>query len=160
MPKGVFVRGPVEVTFWTRVKKKPGCWEWIGTMNRNYGRFRGDQAHRVAYQLQVGPIPDGMLVCHKCDNPKCVRPSHLFLGTYQDNMSDKVLKGRQSHVGCSRNPPKGEKNPKAKLTEDAVREIRRLVGSGMTLAAAGRMYGVRYQSISSLIRGDTWSHVD
>src|SRR5690349_3504200 len=85
--------------FWSIVDKSKDCWEWKNSLNQSgYGVFYqnsvGYFAHRVSYFLMNGEIPIGLLVCHKCDNPKCVNPEHLFLGTSKDNMLDKVLKGR------------------------------------------------------------------
>lgn len=99
-----------------------GCWLWIGTRNPSgYGRLnvrgRVQLAHRVSWVMHVGPIPDGMHVCHKCDTPACVNPDHLFLGDNAANHADKVAKGRQ---GAAR----GEASPKAKLTDEQVAAIR------------------------------------
>lgn len=87
--------------FWFKVNKIPnGCWEWTAATqgNNDYGAFSINQkvyaTHRLSYEMHYGPIPEGMLVCHKCDNPICVNPDHLWLGTQQDNMTDKVTKGR------------------------------------------------------------------
>lgn len=92
--------------FWRRVKKGDGCWLWVGDKRpRGYGRFRADSAHRVAYRLTRGDIPDGFFVCHHCDNPSCVRPDHLFLGTPADNVRDMIAKGRQRLVGRPRSAP-------------------------------------------------------
>lgn len=96
------------IRFWSKVPiGAEGCWEWkAGLSPRGYGQFwdtgtnRG--AHRYAYEQVIGPIPEGLFVCHRCDNPACVRPDHLFLGTQQDNMSDKQSKGR-----CGRPPTWG-----------------------------------------------------
>ncbi|RSK29880.1 HNH endonuclease signature motif containing protein [Hymenobacter metallilatus] len=85
--------------FWDSVKKEDRCWVWQRGLNRTgYGQFcvfgSNIYAHRFSYSLHFGPIPDGMVICHKCDNPSCVRPEHLFLGTYSDNTQDAVQKGR------------------------------------------------------------------
>ena len=95
---------PIEVRFNNKyiINEQTDCWEWqCATNNIGYGFFRdGDKmrtAHRVSYELFKGPIPKGMVVCHKCDNPKCVNPDHLWLGTMQDNYNDMVSKGRVKH---------------------------------------------------------------
>ena len=89
----------VEARFWTKVRKGSGCWEWVGSRNDEwYGNFfyrgRVDKAHRAAYEIQIGPIPHGLNVLHRCDNPPCVRGEHLFLGTLSDNTQDALRKGR------------------------------------------------------------------
>ena len=89
----------VAARLWKRVERTPGCWLWTGyRRTTGYGRigFRGriDYAHRVAWVVAKGEIPDGMCVLHKCDNPACVRPAHLWLGTQRENMIDKGRKGR------------------------------------------------------------------
>lgn len=90
---------PLDVRFWAKVAKGDGCWEWTASRNSlGYGNIRVERkrfvAHRVAWALTYGPIPDGLFVCHHCDNPPCCRPDHLFLGTHADNMADMVAKGR------------------------------------------------------------------
>ena|SRR5882724_683350 len=102
-----------------------GCWMWHGAWSGPYGmllflgKMRG--AHVVSYLLHCGEIPDGIQVLHTCDKGRCVNPEHLFLGTQQDNMNDKVVKGRQAE---------GEDNGRAVLTENEVLEIRRLLAEG------------------------------
>lgn len=90
---------PLETRFWQRVEKTDGCWRWTGPLHAfGYGLiWRGGNnvgAHRISWEIHVGPIPDGLFVLHRCDNPPCVRPDHLFLGTQADNIHDMVAKGR------------------------------------------------------------------
>jgi hypothetical protein len=100
-----------------------GCWEWTGhIMKKGYGQIgfmkKVILVHRASYETFVGKIPNGMFVCHKCDNPKCFNPNHLFVGTSQDNINDMVRKGRQRSL-------KGEASGQAKLTNKQVEEIRK-----------------------------------
>jgi len=122
-----------------------GCLEWVGAIDKRtgYGTYggRGLGAHRVAYEEAKGPIPPGMLVCHTCDNPRCVEPAHLFLGTNYDNTIDCLRKGR--HFS-------------GKLTEEQVRAIRADTRSQTKIAAD---YGVSTTSIRRLRSGRTWRHV-
>jgi hypothetical protein len=144
---------------WSRVKKTAGCWLWIAHTVRGYGAMRAGGrvrgAHRISWELHYGPIPDGLFVCHHCDNKRCVRPDHLFLGTPADNMADMAAKGR------ARNGIRiGAANKKSKLTEDQVREIRRLyAGGGITQCELGQRYGVHNSVICQLIRFRIWKHV-
>lgn len=118
----------LEERFWSKVDKKnlDGCWEWTASKSNGYGhlnyankttKYKGRIAHRISWELQNGPIPEGLWVLHRCDNPSCVNPAHLFLGTHNDNMADMVAKGRS--VG-----KKGENHRSAKLTEVEVIRIR------------------------------------
>lgn len=112
---------------------------------------RPTPAHRAAYLLCVGNIPDGMFVCHSCDNPRCCNPKHLFLGTQQDNVDDCVAKGRHSH---------GERHPRAMLTEDDVRQILAARGGPRgTGASLAREFGVSKATIGAIWNGRNWRHV-
>lgn len=95
------MRGHLTDRFWDKVSRPEGCWKWTGVKNQfGYGRLRTGKsmivAHRVSWQIHNGPIPKGMSVLHKCDNPECTNPEHLFLGTYSDNAKDMVAKKRHN----------------------------------------------------------------
>lgn len=143
--------------FWARVRQSDGCWLWTGCRVRGYGMTkcdgRGQLAHRVAWQLTHGPIPDGMDVCHTCDEPACCRTSHLWLGTHKDNMRDMTAKGRASDG-------RGVRNPAAKLTEAEVRQIRqRYADGGISHRKLGSAFGVSESTIQHLIIGRKWAHI-
>lgn len=140
--------------FWSKVARcgDDECWLWTPRACSNgYGQFKANRkmfsAHRVAWLLSRGPIPSGLNVCHKCDVRLCVNPSHLFLGTYQDNESDKKAKGRQAY---------GERNGLAKLTDETVRAIRASQESGSSIA---RRMGVSANIVCAARAGRTWRHV-
>jgi hypothetical protein len=121
-----------------------------------YGRFkfRGVEyhAHRVSWELANGPIPEGLLVCHRCDNPPCVNPAHLFLGTQADNLADRDAKGRAVYR-------RGSKNGAAKLTEESVRHIRRRLKEGELQKTLAAEYGVSQSLIAQIRKGQVWGHV-
>lgn len=136
-----------------------GCHEWHAAHNiRGYGRFNIDGklygAHRVAWELANGPIPEGMFVCHHCDNPKCVNPEHLFLGTASDNMRDASRKGR-----VVRPPNMGELHDRARLTEVDVVEIRLAYSNGESQYSIARRYHVARTTIESVVSRKTWKHI-
>jgi hypothetical protein len=151
---------------WAKVERSDGdgCWLWTGAVSgRNKYGYIGvgggkrngiKRAHRVAYELEVGPIPPGMLVCHKCDTPRCVRPDHLFLGTPADNTADMVRKGRAARDTA----PKGEKSPHAKITEAVAIEIRRAFGSANAAVIAKR-YGVGRGTVWGIWCRRSWRHI-
>jgi len=147
---------PVEESFWEKVEigSASDCWEWLASTHKDgYGRFRNGLAHRVSWKLSKGEIPQGMYVCHRCDNPLCCNPSHLFLGTQADNMSDMVNKGR-----C--HDHHGENNPKSKLTEKDVFEIHRMKNSGLfSNKQIASSFGVTPTTISYALSGKTWISV-
>lgn len=162
------IRRPLEVRFWEKVAQTDdadSCWEWVGSRDKNgYGRFgvgspiRTRFAHRVSYEIHYGAIADGLYVCHACDNPSCVRPAHLFAGAPIVNTRDMITKGRQRHPGR-----KGVLAPKAKLSDDAVREARRrfaLDSSYGQSSALARDFGISPAAMSALLLRRSWSHVE
>lgn len=158
------LRSLLEQRFWLKVdiRGPDECWEWQGACARGYGRViatapsrRLLYAHRVAWELAYGPIPEGMLVCHHCDNKGCCNPSHLFVGTQSDNMRDAFTKGRL-HVPDS----VGEKNTNSKLTNRQAVEIRKENATGRyTQVELGVIYGVSQQTISRIVNRKLWKHV-
>ena len=137
-----------------KVEITDSCWVWKGAVNANgYGSMwngeKAETASRLSYRLLVGEIGGNQFVCHHCDNPMCVKPSHLFLGTHQENMSDRNLKGRSAKLA-------GALNPMAKLTEQQARDIKLSSKPAADLMA---MYGVSETVISNIRKGKTWKHL-
>jgi hypothetical protein len=120
--------------------------------SRKDGTRKSVSAHRLSYELTYGEIPDSMEVCHKCDNPCCVNPSHLFLGTRQDNIDDRERKGRN-------NPPKGPANAKTKLTAEKVLEIREKRSQGVSFEKLAKEYGVCKKTIQDAVSGKNWAYL-
>lgn len=140
-----------EDRFWKMVSKGPDCWEWTGAIGGRYGQFSNYgrlPAHRFSWVLHFGEIPEGLQICHHCDNPICVNPEHLFAGTQSDNMLDMVKKDRH---------PKQKESYRYKLTADSVRTIR---ASDETHAALARFYGVDPTSISNVRLYKTWRNLE
>jgi hypothetical protein len=142
--------------FWSKVDAGGSCWEWRGARARNgYGRVQVEgknaYAHRVAWLLSRGSEAPG-LVCHRCDNRACVRPDHLFVGTYLDNMRDCVEKGRTDKRT-------GDRNQCAKLDDASVIAIRTAAANGESQASIGRRFGLTQQGVSLVVSGKRWSHV-
>lgn len=146
-----------------------GCWLWTAASDSSgYGMIRAGEnymskAHRVSWRLYRGEIPQDMYVCHTCDTPSCVNPNHLFLGTHTDNMRDMASKGRSSGAG-SLGMINGENNGQSKLTEEAVKDIRKRyrrgnryhVGNTRELA---HIYGIRPDYVFKIYSRKVWKHV-
>lgn len=140
-----------------RINSETGCWEWTAAkLHDGYGQIglgpRGSgfgRAHRVSYELFCGPIPDGMLVCHECDNRICVNPKHLFLGTSADNLADMTAKGRRARVGHH-----GASNPSAKLTAADAAAIRSATNAHWRELA--QRYSVGKTTICGIRSGRLW----
>lgn len=172
-------RRPEHERFWEKVNKDGptpdhcpelgACWEWMGAPFKRYGSAANLKpygffklnatgpvrvqvlTHRYSWELANGPIPDGMQVCHRCDNPRCVRPAHLFLGTHAHNHRDLDAKKR-------RRPSPGERNGNAKLTADQVARIRELAAT-MKVVDVARTMDLPYMRVYKAARGLRWSHV-
>ncbi len=151
--------------FMRAVQQTDFCWLWTFFRDRKgYGRFNTRDAegkpctvfaHRYSYTAHVGAIPQGMFVCHRCDNPQCVNPAHLFLGTNTDNVRDMDAKGRRVN-----NQPKGSAHGSAKLNEAKAAEIFALVRSRqMTQRAVAKRFGVCFSTVNHINTGRLWSHV-
>lgn len=145
---------PLSERFWSKVDRcGPGeCWPWKGCRSHyNHGQiwFRGKMltAYRVCWELVHGPIPNGLQVCHHCDNPICVNPVHLFLGTQADNIRDATLKGHRA---------RGEASPQAKLTSTDVRAIRDRLAVGINRNTIARTYRVSPRTIDFIQTRRTW----
>jgi hypothetical protein len=142
--------------FWKSVEASGDCWLWTASTNGKYGQiyFNGDliHTHCFSYMLHNGPIPDGLIVRHTCDNPLCVNPNHLLVGTYADNTADMMRRGRARYVSHP-----GETNGRAKLTGQQVEEIRiGYTGKFGEAAKLARRYGVAKTTISKILRGLSW----
>ena len=157
MPSGIYKRDSVEKRFFDKVDRGADCdcWEFTGGISSDgRGVFWLDGksfgAHRMAWKLAYGDIPNGMLICHHCDNGKCCNPNHLFLGTYLDNMQDMKSKGRQVHLY-------GDNDPKSKLKSEEVLEIVRLYKTGkFSQSYLGKMFCVSRSAILNILKGRTW----
>ena len=147
--------------FWAKVNRTGDCWLWFGAKSKpvdGYGlivvvrrpRQVNVLAHRASWQMVNGPLTAGMLVCHSCDTPLCVRPSHLFVGTTADNLADMRAKARGNI---------GERHGRARLTESDIRTILRRAGQGESNADIARDYLVRSNYINDVVERRAWRHV-
>lgn len=144
-----------------------GCWLWTGAVfNHGYGYFSTQHggkrwvttASRASYILHKGPIPDGLVVCHRCDNPLCVNPDHLFLGTDRDNIHDAIAKGR---FQSPENPcyQRGSQRSRAVMNEEMVRRLRLAVANGTSVTEAARAEGVAPETARHAVKRISWRHV-
>lgn len=132
------------------------CWDWTASFSGNYPAMKRDgvgsiYAHRFSWERENGKIPQGLIIRHKCDNPRCSNPRHLELGTFADNMADMVKRGR-ARMGAS--------NPASKLTTDQVSAIKTELSAGSSQRSLARKYGVCQQNISNINRGIVWGAVE
>lgn len=147
--------------FWERVDRSgSGCWNWTrGKIGSGYGTFRIERnrpmlAHRRAWELTRGGIPDGMFVLHHCDNRTCVRPDHLFLGTHLENARDRASKGRNGRNGVP-----GEQHYAARLTDALVLELRRKWRNGERICEIAREHGLTQIHVSMIVHERIWKHL-
>jgi hypothetical protein len=156
---------PLETRFWQRVFRgsDSDCWPWLGCQhNFGYGvlglggkskpgRKNQDVAHRISWMIHYGSIPVGLFVLHKCDNPLCVNPAHLFLGTQTDNMQDMTKKGRRMH---------GQRHYHAKLKDSDVLDIRVRYRNGERITELAKQFGVTWETMAAVAKGRTWKHLE
>lgn len=146
------------------------CWLWNGFKNEHgYGRIRFNGvmtlAHRAIWSIHFGEIPGSMCVCHHCDTPACCNPSHLFLGTHQDNMTDRQAKGRQAcgdRSGARKHPetvPRGSRSGKTKLTDSDVIEIRSMASSNIAQKDIADIFGISRNGVSCIVNRQRWAHL-
>ena len=144
---------PAEDRFWELVDQSGDCWVWMGATDQaGYGRFgstphRMERAHRFAYETEVGPIPPGMFVMHRCDNPPCVRPSHLAVGTALDNNRDATQKLRNA---------RGDRHGRKRIDSATAALIRSSRAAGRPLAEVAATYGVSEATVSRIAHGLIW----
>jgi len=149
--------------FLNKVNKTDSCWIWLGAKQTSgYGRFyNGDLnkvigSHQFSYLYFIGQIPNGINVCHNCDNPSCVNPNHLFLGTQKDNLKDMFKKGRGRKLNTYKS---GTKHFKAKLSQKDIKRIRNLYNTGeLNSYELGDIYNVHRTTINRLIRKETYQN--
>lgn len=161
--------------FWRKVRKTESCWLWIGSKrNKGYGAFvwstsAGDiiqgRAHRFAWEMAFGPVPSGLCVLHTCDNPSCVRPEHLWIGTKSDNNRDMLTKGRRVLGGSKTGIAyckyeKGEQHHNARITPEIVKSIREThARGGISLGTISRQHGMSVSHIFRIVNRKAWKHV-
>ena len=167
---GIDMNEATKERFWSKIDVGgTGCWEWNAcTRHQGYGAFhtgsrkhgteKMNQAHRMAWELTFGKIPDGLLVCHRCDNKKCCNPFHLFVGTHSDNLKDAYDKGKKIFIPDN----SGENSGLSKLTWKQVREIRKLkqMHPYLSQRLIGKLYKVRQGTIWHILNDKTWKDIN
>lgn len=148
-----------EARFFSKVRKEEsGCWVWTGhRYPKGYGAYKAPggrlvSAHRASYEMHNGPVPAGVVVCHRCDNPPCVNPNHLWLGTAAENNADRDAKGRQV-------APKGSRHGMASITDETAREIRAACASGEPQVKIAKRLSVSKYVVNSIATGRNWTHI-
>lgn len=154
--------------FYKRVgRSENGCLEWAGAMHeqgygmfwyrptekRGIGNWKAKKAHRMAWELEHGAIPDGLCVCHTCDNRKCVDVKHLWLGTNTDNTHDMISKGRDRKA-------RGEANRSTPFTEQDVRSMRQAYAAGVKQTELAKRFNTYQGTVGRIVRRETWGHVE
>jgi hypothetical protein len=140
------------------IRNEEGCWSWKGTPSKKYGslqyggKYKTISAHRASWLIHYGEIPEGMFICHYCDNPRCSRPDHLFLGTPTDNVHDMHRKGRAIIT-------RGEDSFHSILTTDQVTEIKELLKTSLTMTAIAKIFNVHIVTIHDIKYKKTWAHL-
>lgn len=163
-------RRPIKERFEEKYIPEPnsGCWLWLGPTSRTnkmvygtigIGRGRTYKAHRISWTLHNGDIPAGIFVLHRCDNPLCVNPQHLFLGTHADNMADMAKKGR-ARTGPKEKKARGESIWKSKILEGDIREIFKLYRGGEKSKNIAKKFGISQNQILCILRRQYWAHVE
>ncbi len=156
--------------FRMKIRQSEGCHEWTAAKVSGYGRFcvgkRIFAAHRIAYMLATGVQPMELMVCHKCDNPSCVNPDHLFLGTAKDNNQDAKAKGRSARGnrnGSRTMPqrlPRGERHHMTSVTSEQVIEMRKVyLQGGISVSGISAMFGIPRSTAGAIIKGSRWGHI-
>lgn len=151
-------------SFEKHVIRKEGCWDWKGPISKGgypvmscRRQIGSDRGHKASWIIHFGEIPERMHICHKCDNPVCTNPDHLWIGTHKENNDDKIAKGRSRY----KQPPikKGSENASAVLNERKVKEIKGLLNEGHSSYGIGKEFGVSKTTILRIKNGINWSHV-
>jgi len=153
------LKRPIKERLMERItKSENGCWNWDKVTRYGYGQFwvngTNKRVHRVAYESFIGEIPEGMCVCHTCDNPRCINPNHLWLGTTQENTADREDKGR-GHAQTRH----GENNPRTEFTNRIVKFIKTLSELGMKQHEIAKIYKVNQSTISRILSLKRWKYV-